>query len=156
MMMSVETEILKTIRELNRAFNHNAEAVFVNTITREIDDRHAPILKANRIDPKLIGRWIEKNYGYVHPAYPNLLFFAVDRFNGELFTCCPTLPPILTCTLCNGEIDVTPQSLAQHEWIHSLQLLLNPHIGHHLAENVADDFEELDIKDIIKLVDIGT
>lgn len=138
-------EILQTIRYLNAAFGHDAEPVFINTVTKEIDDRYAPSLRRHQIPPSDIGEWIEGNFGFVHPDYPNLLFFAVDRLEEpELFACCPELP-IFMCSLCGAKSDLTPKSLAQHEWIHSLQLRLNPYISHTTAERIADAFEDINL-----------
>lgn len=143
-------EIVKLIRQLNRAFNHNAEVAFVNTETKEINVKHAPTLKKNPIAPDLIGKWMEGNYGFVHPDHPNILFFAVNKLEAhDIFACCDQ--DIFTCAVCGMEHEVTPESLARHEFVHSLQLRLNPRISHGLAEDIADDLEFIDI---VKIADI--
>lgn len=137
--------ILDTVRKLNRMFNHHAEPVFINTTTKTIDDRHAPSLKRNRIPAETIGEWIKGNYGFVHPDYPNLLFFAVDLVgSNEVLACCGPLPPFFTCSLCMYEKEITPESLSKHEFFHSVQLMLNPNIGFYEAEKWADVFEDLE------------
>lgn len=144
-------EILRIVRELNRAFNHNAEPVFVNTKTGEVDIRYAPSLQKNPIPPHYIRSWMEGNYGVVHPSHPNVLFFAVDRLQDpDGFGCCTEF--LFLCDICHTKNEVTPEGLARHEWLHSLQLKLNPGISHGLAENIANDLELLDIARIASVV----
>lgn len=126
-------------------FNHFAEPVFINSETKEIDDSHAPSLRRNRISPELIGGWSKGNYGFVHPDHPNLLFFDIKLLESkEILACCGPLPPF-TCSFCNYEKEVTPESLAKHEFFHSIQLMLNPNISHYEAEKWADVFEDLEL-----------
>lgn len=138
-------EIVKAVRDLNRAFNHNAEPIFVNTQTGEIDARNAPTFQKYPLADNLVLNWMTGNYGYVHPDYPNYLFFAVDLIGDpEILACC--LPPLFfSCVLCKSETEVSGTNLARHEFIHSLQLRLNPNISHGLAEGVADVFEIMDL-----------
>lgn len=145
-------EILQTIRDLNRAFGHNAEPVFVNTETREIDSSHSPTFRANPVSTDLVFNWMEGNFGYVHPDYPNLLFFAVDRLGDPaVFTCCG-IPLLFACSTCGEVHPISPRSLANHEFIHSLQLRTNPRISHADAEKTADELELMDLVKIVNMI----
>lgn len=140
------------MRELNRAFNHYAEPIFVNTETGEIDAGHAPSFRKNPVPSKMVLDWMEGNYAFVHPDFPQLLFFAVDKIESpEVLACCDPLL-LFTCTLCSYENTVSPEGLARHEFIHSLQLRLNPYVSHYLAENIAEDLELMDIAKLVSLI----
>lgn len=144
-------EILQTIRELNRAFGGNAEPVFVNTETREIDASYSPTFREKPVPADQIFNWMNGNFGYVHPDYPTLLFFAVDRLGDPaIFNCCG-IPLLFACGICGESHLISPRSLANHEYIHYLQLRANPHISHTLAEKTAD---ELELMDLVKIVDM--
>lgn len=134
-------------------FHANAEIVFVDMTRKSINDRLAPTFRRDRLDPNVIGSWMNTpgpNVGVVHPSFPTVMFFAVDRLDASQgYACCGDPADIVfTCSTCGNHgfnKDITPRSTAKHEFFHVIQLRNNPYIGHHEAEKWADVFEDIDL-----------
>lgn len=151
----MKREIVEAVRDLNRAFGHNAEIVFVDLANHQIDSAYAPSFRRSGYPVEQVLRDAEGNYGFVNPDYPSILFFTIDYFNADLLTSCgcpdEELPfpagaifalPLFCCNHCSDVGLVTPKDVAEHEWAHSLQLRLNPSVSKYRAEQGALWFEQ--------------
>ena len=140
-------DIIETVRYLNRAFNHNAEVVFVDLANQTVNDRYASSFRRSGYPPSQVLKDADGNYGFVNPNYPNILFFTLDYFNSDVLTRCACegeLPvvPLFTCNFCSTVGPVVPRDVAQHEFFHSLQQRLKPGISKYEAEKYALWFEQ--------------
>ena len=142
-------DIIESVRHLNRAFNHNAEIVFVDLANQTVNDRYSSSFRRSGYSNDQVLKDADGNYGFVNPKYPNILFFTLDYFNSDLLTRCACegegeLPvfPLFTCNFCSTIGPVAPRDVAQHEFFHSLQQRLKPGISRWEAEQYALWFEQ--------------